>query len=172
MGSPETIEWAAQHRYTYAACLVPMDATVRLYDAYREYASATGYTATADHLAYMVCDVCADTDEKAREVGKHYRWRMGHPLRGPAEYWAPPGYAEQRKPVQPGGVSRHGRKPMYAMTYEELQESDHLAAGSPRQCWKNSVIYTNTLALGRSYWKPSRGDAPCGHRALAGTFRP
>jgi len=30
-GSPETIEWAAQHRYTYAAFLVPLDATERLY---------------------------------------------------------------------------------------------------------------------------------------------
>jgi alkanesulfonate monooxygenase SsuD/methylene tetrahydromethanopterin reductase-like flavin-dependent oxidoreductase (luciferase family) len=37
-GSPETIEWAAQHRYTYAAFLVPLDASVRLYDTYREHA--------------------------------------------------------------------------------------------------------------------------------------
>ena len=35
-GSPETIAWAAQHRYTYAAFLVPMDATERLYATYRE----------------------------------------------------------------------------------------------------------------------------------------
>jgi alkanesulfonate monooxygenase SsuD/methylene tetrahydromethanopterin reductase-like flavin-dependent oxidoreductase (luciferase family) len=133
-GSPETIEWAATHNYTYAAFLVPLDAAERLFDKYREHAAEAGYEPNASNFAYMVCCVCADTDEKAQEVGKHYMWRMGHPLRGPMEYWAPPGYLGRRKPLRPngGGVPSGGRKPLHAMTYEELQDSYHLVVGSPQ----------------------------------------
>ena len=99
-GSPETIAWAAQHRYTYAAFLVPMETTVQLYATYREHAADVGYEADASSFAYMVCCVCADTDEAAQEIGKHYMWRMGHPLRGPVEYWAPPGYTGRRRPLR------------------------------------------------------------------------
>lgn len=133
-GSPETIEWAATHNYTYAAFLVPLDAAERLFDKYREHAAEAGHKPNASNFAYMVCCVCADTDEKAQEVGKHYMWRMGHPLRGPMEYWAPPGYLGRRKPLRPdgGGVPSGGRKPLHAMTYEELQDSYHLVVGSPQ----------------------------------------
>jgi alkanesulfonate monooxygenase SsuD/methylene tetrahydromethanopterin reductase-like flavin-dependent oxidoreductase (luciferase family) len=82
----------------------------------------------------MVCCVCADTDAKAQEIGKHYLWRMGHPLRGPGEYWAPPGYLGRRRPLRPsqGGTPSGGHKPLYAMSYEELQAAYHLIVGSPQ----------------------------------------
>lgn len=147
-GSSETIEWAAQHRYTYAAFLVPLDATVRLYDTYREHAATAGYTPDASHFAYMVCCVCADTDAKAQEIGQHYMWRMGHPLRGPVEYWAPPGYLGQRTPLRSGGVPSHGKKPLYAMTYEELQEAYHLVVGSPQTVLEKLSYMQERLGFG------------------------
>jgi alkanesulfonate monooxygenase SsuD/methylene tetrahydromethanopterin reductase-like flavin-dependent oxidoreductase (luciferase family) len=133
---------------------------VRLYDQYREQASEVGYAATADHFAYMVCCVCADTDEKAQAVGKHYLWRMGHPLRGPGEYWAPPGYLGQRKPLQPGGVLRHGRKPMYAMTYEELQEAYHLVVGSPQTVLEKLSHMHERLGFGALLLEAQAGAMP------------
>jgi alkanesulfonate monooxygenase SsuD/methylene tetrahydromethanopterin reductase-like flavin-dependent oxidoreductase (luciferase family) len=160
-GSPETIEWAAKHGYTYAAFLVPMDATVRLYDQYREHAAAEGYEADASNFAYMVCCVCADTDEKAQEIGQHYMWRMGHPLRGPMEYWAPPGYLGQRKPVRSQrGVPRGNRKPLNEMTYEELQEAYHLVVGSPQTVLEKLSLMQETMGFGSLLLEAQAGAMP------------
>jgi alkanesulfonate monooxygenase SsuD/methylene tetrahydromethanopterin reductase-like flavin-dependent oxidoreductase (luciferase family) len=111
-----------------------LEASVRLYDSYRAQAEAAGYQAEASNFAYMVCCVCADTDAKAQEIGKHYRWRIGHPLWGPAEYWAPPGYLGRRQPLRPsqGGTPSGGHRPLYAMSAEELQAAAHLVVGSPQ----------------------------------------
>ena len=164
-GSPETIVWAAKHGYTYAAFLVPMDATVRLYDAYREHAAEAGYEATSDHFAYMVCCVCADTDEEAQEIGKHYLWRMGHPLRGPVEYWAPPGYLGRRRPVRPhsGGAPSAGRKPLHALSYEELQEAYHLVVGSPQTVLEKLSHMRERLGFGSLLLEAQAGAMP--HKA-------
>ena len=164
-GSPETIVWAAKHGYTYAAFLVPMDATVRLYDAYREHAAEAGYEATADNFAYMVCCVCADTDEEAQEIGKHYLWRMGHPLRGPVEYWAPPGYLGRRRPVRPhsGGAPSAGRKPLHALSYEELQEAYHLVVGSPQTVLEKLSHMRERLGFGSLLLEAQAGAMP--HKA-------
>ena len=164
-GSPETIVWAAKHGYTYAAFLVPMDATVRLYDAYREHAAEAGYEATSDNFAYMVCCVCADTDEEAQEIGKHYLWRMGHPLRGPAEYWAPPGYLGRRRPLRPhrGGAPSGDRKPLHTLSYEELQEAYHLVVGSPQTVLEKLSHMRNKLGFGSLLLEAQAGAMP--HKA-------
>ena len=108
----------------------------------------------------MVCCVCADTDEKAQEVGKHYLWRMGHPLRGPAEYWAPPGYLGERKPLQPGGPIRGGRRPMYTMTYEELQEAYHVVVGSPQTVLEKLGYMQERLGFGSLLLEAQAGAMP------------
>jgi alkanesulfonate monooxygenase SsuD/methylene tetrahydromethanopterin reductase-like flavin-dependent oxidoreductase (luciferase family) len=161
-GSPETIEWAAKHNYTYAAFLVPIDAAERLFDKYREHATEAGYEPDASNFAYMVCCVCADTDEKAQEVGQHYMWRMGHPLRGPMEYWAPPGYLGRRKPLRPGGggVPSGGRRPLHAMTYEELQDAYHLVVGSPQTVIEKLGYMQERLGFGSLLLEAQAGAMP------------
>ncbi len=164
-GSPETIAWAAQHRYTYAAFLVPMETTVQLYATYREHAADAGYEADASSFAYMVCCVCADTDEAAQEIGKHYMWRMGHPLRGPVEYWAPPGYTGRRRPLRPhsGGAPSGGRKPLHEMTYEELQEGYNLVVGSPQTVLEKLSHMQETMGFGSLLLEAQAGAMP--HKA-------
>ncbi len=161
-GSPETIEWAAKNRYTYAAFLVPIDAAIRLYDKYREHAHSAGYEADQSNFAYMVCCVCADTDEKAQEIGKHYMWRMGHPLRGPVEYWAPPGYLGRRSPLRPhrGGAPSGDRKPLHALDYEELQESYHLVVGSPQTVLDKLSHMQERLGFGSLLLEAQAGAMP------------
>ena len=164
-GSPETIEWAAKHRYTYAAFLVPINATIRLYDKYREHAAQEGYEPDASNFAYMVCCVCADTDEEAQEIGKHYMWRMGHPLRGPMEYWAPPGYLGQRRPLRPhsGGAPSGARKPLHEMTYAELQDAYHLVVGSPQTVLEKLSYMQETAGFGSLLLEAQAGAMP--HKA-------
>ena len=46
----------------------------------------------------MICAHVNDTDEKAQESGKAFLWRMGHPLKGPREYWSPRGISPPPAP--------------------------------------------------------------------------
>ena len=127
-GSPETVEWAAKHRYTYAAFLTPLDVAEGLFQRYREHAAAEGYEPTPDNFAFMICCHVNDTEEKAQESGKAFLWRMNHPLKGPKEYWSPPGYMSQ---AGAAAVARRRPTPLNEMTYQELQDRYHLIVGSP-----------------------------------------
>jgi alkanesulfonate monooxygenase SsuD/methylene tetrahydromethanopterin reductase-like flavin-dependent oxidoreductase (luciferase family) len=127
-GSPETVEWAAKRRYTYAAFLTPLDVAEDLFQQYHKYAQELGYTPGPQHFAFMICCHVNDTDEKAQEEGRHFLWRMGHPLRGPREYWAPPGYVSRVAALM---TSKRRPRPLNELTYQELQDAYHLIVGSP-----------------------------------------
>ena len=60
-----------------------------------EYAAADGWEPGPEKFAFMVCCHVNETEEKAQEAGKAFLWRMNYPLRGPREYWSPPGYASR-----------------------------------------------------------------------------
>jgi alkanesulfonate monooxygenase SsuD/methylene tetrahydromethanopterin reductase-like flavin-dependent oxidoreductase (luciferase family) len=127
-GSPETVEWAAKNRYTYAAFLTPLDVAEGLFQRYREHAAAEGYEPTPDNFAFMICCHVNDTEEKAQESGKAFLWRMNHPLKGPREYWSPPGYMSR---AGVAAVARRRPTPLNEMSYQELQDRFHLIVGSP-----------------------------------------
>ena len=82
-GSPETVQWAAHNKYTYAAFLTPLEVAKTLFQNYREYAAADGWEAGPDKFAFMICCHVNETEEKAQEAGKAFLWRMNYPLRGP-----------------------------------------------------------------------------------------
>ena len=86
------MEWAAKNHYTYAAFLTEINRAKQLFGNYSEHAAELGWEAGPDNFAFMICAHVNETDEKAQESGKAFLWRMGHPLKGPKEYWAPPGY--------------------------------------------------------------------------------
>jgi alkanesulfonate monooxygenase SsuD/methylene tetrahydromethanopterin reductase-like flavin-dependent oxidoreductase (luciferase family) len=127
-GSPETVEWAAKRRYTYAAFLTPLEVAADLFTLYHKHAEEAGYTPGPENFAFMVCCHVNDTDAKAQEEGRHFLWRMGHPLRGPQEYWAPPGYVSRIAALM---TSKRRPKPLNQLSYQELQEANHLIVGSP-----------------------------------------
>ncbi|MCH8138773.1 MAG: histidinol dehydrogenase [Proteobacteria bacterium] len=59
----------------------------------------------------MICCHVNETDEKAQEAGKAFLWRMNYPLRGPKEYWSPPGYTSRAGAAAgiyvPGGLAAY-----------------------------------------------------------------
>ena len=55
----------------------------------------------------MICCHVNDTDDKAQEKGRHFLWRMGHPLRGPQAYFSPPGSALSGANDQLEGLEKH-----------------------------------------------------------------
>ena len=127
-GSPETVEWAAKNHYTYAAFLTPLDVAAGLFKRYREFAVADGWEPGPDKFAFMICCHVNDTEEKAQEAGKAFLWRMNYPLRGPREYWSPPGYMSRA-----GSAAVIGGRPtpLNELSYQELQERYHLVVGNP-----------------------------------------
>ena len=144
-GSPETVEWAAQRRYTYAAFLTPLDVAEQLFQMYRDTAEETGYTATSENFAFMICCHVNDTDEKAQEEAKHFMWRMGHPLRGPREYWAPPGYLTKAGTQM---TAQRRSRPLGDMSYQELQDAYHLVVGSPSTVIEQLGYIKERLGIG------------------------
>ena len=143
--SPETVEWTARKRYTYAAFLTPIDVAQGLFQQYREHAAADGWEPGPDKFAFMICCHVNETDEKAQESGKEFLWRFGYPLQGPKEYWSPPGYASR---AAEASKAQRRPKPLIEMSYEELQERNHLIVGSPDTVRKKLLKIKDELGIG------------------------
>ena len=144
-GSPETVEWTARHRYTYAAFLTPLEVAKNLFARYREYAAADGWEPGPEKFAFMICAHVNDTDEKAQESGKAFLWRMNYPLRGPREYWSPPGYTSR---AGAAAVAARRPTPLHELSYQELQDRYHLVVGSPETVIKKLRHIRDELGVG------------------------
>ena len=119
--------WAGRRGYTYVPFLVPFDIARELFDFYRQGAAEVGRTVTPDNLGFLICAVTADTKAKALEAGRHFVWRMGPTLRGPAEYFSPPGMrsragAEFALKARPRSLS--------SMSYEDLVAEHFIIAST------------------------------------------
>ena len=94
--SPESVIWAARHRYPYIALAPPLDLISEIYDLYDDIAAEEGYTATSANRGYAVRVNVADSDEKAYEEGKHFYWQQGTSFGVAPRHWqAPPGYVSR-----------------------------------------------------------------------------
>ena len=144
-GSPETVKWAADNHYTYAAFLTRMDQARNLFANYRKHANEDGWEPGPDKFAFMICAHVNDTDEKAQESGKAFLWRMRGPLKGPREYWAPPGYFSAAGAAA-NSLRRH--RPLDQMSYQELQDEYHLVVGSPDTVIKKLRYIKEELGIG------------------------
>ncbi len=131
-GSPESVIWAAKHRYPYMNLGSLLDLTKQLKGIYHETAAAEGYQAGPEHFGYLIRCLVADTDEKAQEIGRTFLWTENHRNRGPVEFNDPPGYQSREalriKMSRPLiGTGTMGRR----MSYEELQDAYNIIVGSP-----------------------------------------
>ena len=72
--SPESVIFAAKHRYPYVALAPPLDLISEVFDLYDQTAEEEGYTATTEHRGYVVRINVADSDERAYEEGKNFYW--------------------------------------------------------------------------------------------------
>ena len=125
--------------------LTRMDQARNLFANYRKHANEDGWEPGPDKFAFMICAHVNDTDEKAQESGKAFLWRMGHPLKGPKEYWSPPGYFSAA-----GAAANTLRRtrPLNEMSYQELQDNYHLVVGSPDTVIKKLRYIKEELGIG------------------------
>ena len=91
--SPETVMWAAKHRYPYVVLGSFLEQTKELIEIYRETASQEGYEMQPQHIGYLIRVFVADTEEKAQAEGHNFFWQKGALNKQPREWMAPPGYA-------------------------------------------------------------------------------
>jgi alkanesulfonate monooxygenase SsuD/methylene tetrahydromethanopterin reductase-like flavin-dependent oxidoreductase (luciferase family) len=136
VASPESVRWAAEHRYPYIALAPPLDLIEEIYDLYDQVAEAQGFTATAEQRGYAIRVSVADTDEQAYEEGKNFYWQLGTSFGVTPRHWqAPPGYIsreaaqgqrEQRRTaaanITPGGP---------VLDYEQAQATYQIVTGNP-----------------------------------------
>ena len=130
LSSAESVVWAARHQHPYMNLGSLLDYTEGLKGVYIDTAREVGFTPGPEHFGYLLRVFCADTDEKAQEIGQTFLWTEHHRNRGPAEHNDPPGY-QSREAVriqrQLPGAGGFGRR----MTYQELQDVDNVIVGSP-----------------------------------------
>ena len=130
LSSVESVVWAASHQHPYMNLGSLLDHTQFLKSVYIDTAKETGFQPGPEHFGYLLRVLCADTDEKAQEIGRHFLWTENHRNRGPVEHNDPPGY-QSRQAVQIQrtlpGAGGFGKR----MSYEELQEVNNVIVGSP-----------------------------------------
>ena len=136
VASPESVVWAAKHKYPYIALAPPINLLNDIYELYGRTAEEDGWTATSDNRGYAIRVAVADSDERAYEDGKNFYWQLGTSFGvTPSQWLAPPGYMtraatqgpreQARRRVQtavPGGP---------ALPYDEAQETFQIVTGNP-----------------------------------------
>jgi alkanesulfonate monooxygenase SsuD/methylene tetrahydromethanopterin reductase-like flavin-dependent oxidoreductase (luciferase family) len=131
-GSPESVVWAATHHHPYMNLGALVGVTEYLKGVYIETAKDVGFTPGPEHFGYLLRVLCADTDEKAIDLGRTFMWTENHRQRGPREHNDPPGYQSREalkvKMSRPTiGTGTFGKK----MGYDELRAVNNIIVGNP-----------------------------------------
>ena len=144
--SPETVIWAAKHRYPYVVLGSFLEQTKELTEIYRETAAECGYAMGPEHIGYLIRLVVADDEETAQRLGKSFFWQNGALTKQPREWMAPPGYAS----VDVAGIRRLRAvsKPFDDQAYEEAQANYQVIAGTPHQVIEKLRYVRDYLGVG------------------------
>lgn len=141
--SPETVVWAAEHRYPYVALGTEVPATEKMWKLYGETAERCGYQVGPENFGYFQKVVVADTDEEAYEMGK------GHIFGGsftPTRFSSLPGYNSKdavknyankfyeflRPKASLSPTDLPGLKQSFQDNYLKHQEVRHIITGTPK----------------------------------------
>ena len=127
--SPETVVWAAKHRYPYVVLGSSLEQTKELIDLYRDTAAQEGYEMGPEHIGYLIRVFVADSNEKAQKEGYNFFWQNGALTKQIREWIAPPGYAT----VDVSGIrrTRAVSKAFDDQMYQEAQDNYQLVIGTP-----------------------------------------
>jgi alkanesulfonate monooxygenase SsuD/methylene tetrahydromethanopterin reductase-like flavin-dependent oxidoreductase (luciferase family) len=110
-----------------------METTEWLKQIYIDTAHEAGYKPGPEHFGYLLKVFCADTDEKAIELGRNFVWTEAHRQRGPREHVDPPGY-QSREALNIKRSRPTGAFAGYvgdAWTYDRQREAKVIIAGNP-----------------------------------------
>jgi alkanesulfonate monooxygenase SsuD/methylene tetrahydromethanopterin reductase-like flavin-dependent oxidoreductase (luciferase family) len=179
--SPETVQWTANHKYPYVALATLLKPTLDLWNMYGKIAASQGYQAGPENFGYLQPVFCADTDEKAEELGKGFLFGGSFAHFAKPEWMFPPGYnskeatrrlaSQAANPNLPGhGGLDHDpesdaelqafKKSMYD-NYPNWQQQRQIITGSPKTLIKKLRYVLEVLRPGIfSFWI----DGPYPHK--------
>jgi alkanesulfonate monooxygenase SsuD/methylene tetrahydromethanopterin reductase-like flavin-dependent oxidoreductase (luciferase family) len=170
--SPETILWCAEKAYPYLGLGTALGPTCDMWDMYADKAAELGYQAGPENFGYLLPVFCADTDEKAQEIGRGFIYGGGQNAFSRPEHTLPPGYnskaAIRMLANQPGGswlgVSKakmmagqedswdasayEGLRQKLIKGYEKVQENLQVVVGSPATCIKKITDILSVIRPG------------------------
>ncbi len=156
--SAETVMWCAEKQYPYLGLGTALGPTCDLWDMYADKSAELGFQAGPENFGYLLPIFCADTDEKAQEIGKGFIFGGGQNAFSRPEHTLPPGYnsksAIRMLGQQPGGswlgVSKDklmagaddswdasaydGLRAKLVAGYEKVQDNMQIVVGSPETC--------------------------------------
>jgi alkanesulfonate monooxygenase SsuD/methylene tetrahydromethanopterin reductase-like flavin-dependent oxidoreductase (luciferase family) len=156
--SPETAQWCAERGYPYMGLVTALGPTCDMWDFYADVAAKHGYQAGPENFGYLMSVFVAETDEKARELGKGFMFGGGPGAFSRPEHTVPPGYnskeAIRRLARMPSGgwvgvnserfkAAQEGKNAYDGKDYDEVRrkliaaydkaQKDHLMiVGSPK----------------------------------------
>ena len=144
--SPETVVWAARHRYPYVVLGSSLEQTLELVSLYRDTAAEEGYTMGPQHIGYLIRVFVADSEAKAQAEGRNFFWQNGALNKQPREWMAPPGYAS----IDFAGIRRLRAvsKPFDSQAYQEAQANYQVVVGTPDQVVEKLRYIRDTLGVG------------------------
>ena len=144
--SPETVIWAAKHRYPYIVLGSFLEQTQELIQIYRETAEEVGYEMQPENIGYLIRCFVSDTEEHAQEQGKNFFWQNGALNKQPREWMAPPGYAT----VNVAGIRRLRAvsRAFDSLAYEEAQRNYQVVIGTPDQVIEKLRYVRDLLGVG------------------------
>jgi alkanesulfonate monooxygenase SsuD/methylene tetrahydromethanopterin reductase-like flavin-dependent oxidoreductase (luciferase family) len=144
--SPETVVWAAKHRYPYVVLGSSLEQTAELISLYRDTAAEAGYEMQPEHIGYLARTFVADSEAKAQAEGRNFFWQNGALNKQPREWMAPPGYAS----IDFAGIRRLRAvsKPFDSQAYQEAQDNYQVVVGTPDQVTTRLRYIRDSLGIG------------------------
>lgn len=129
-GSSETVEWAAERRYTYLQTFTHLTRVTQITEEFRQAARGFGYEATPEQIGWALPVYVGETDESARrEYGPHIELFFNRLLSGPLGYFFPPGYLTETSHARVL-ASRSDTIGRTDFTLEELESVGLVVVGS------------------------------------------
>ena len=172
--SPETVLWTAGHKYPYVALATMLKPTLELFNMYAKLAGDQGYQAGPENFGYLQPVFCAETDEKAEELGKGFLFGGGFSHFARPEWMFPPGYNSKEatkrlasqfaNPNLPGRAAMEEGDPQNDAEVQELktrlynsypdwQKQGQIVTGSPKTLVKKLRHILEVLRPGIfSFW--------------------
>src|SRR6266851_4533608 len=171
---PRTVLWTAGHKYPYVALATMLKPTLELFNMYAKLAGDQGYQAGPENFGYLQPVFCAETDEKAEELGKGFLFGGGFSHFARPEWMFPPGYNSKEatkrlasqfaNPNLPGRAAMEEGDPQNDAEVQELktrlyngypdwQKQGQIVTGSPKTLAKKLRHILEVLRPGIfSFW--------------------
>jgi alkanesulfonate monooxygenase SsuD/methylene tetrahydromethanopterin reductase-like flavin-dependent oxidoreductase (luciferase family) len=146
VGSPETIEMVAKHRFCYMG--IPyfhIDVFRRVFDQFRDACAKEGYTAAPEQMGWGVPVYVAETDRQAREEFEpHFWYFIKKLLHGILLH--PPGYTSPRSAI----AQMKSRKFFLSevQSWDEIEKGCYAIVGSPDTVRQKIEHYQKQLGAG------------------------